>query len=166
MAWMDYVLDIFMLALGIGAAVTAFFLGWRMTGANLSAAGNLHAKHHSEQDAPVFSPLSFAIQEGANGPYIVLLLENTGAAGIFEYLRPGAGGELRPVPQLANRMPLKSGMVIGSREQVRVVLEGNNADSRPYQFSIFFSDLTGNQFRQEISGIGADHPLVDRTLVV
>ncbi len=166
MAWMDYVLDIFMLVLGIGAAITAFFIGWKMTGIHLPAEGKPPFSPSSALDAPVFSPLSFSLQEGPNGLCIVLLLENSGAAGIFEYLRPGAGGELRPIPQLANRMPLKSGMVIGSGEQVRVVLEGSNAGSRPYQFSIFFSDLTGNQFRQEISGIGADHPLVDRTLVV
>ena len=41
------------------------------------------------------------------------------------------------------------------------VLKGSDLEMATYHFTIFFKDKEGNPYKQEVAGMGSEHPIIE-----
>ncbi|MEO1448703.1 MAG: hypothetical protein AAFV07_04200 [Bacteroidota bacterium] len=94
---------------------------------------------------------------------IRIVLQNTGGTLIFLELITAEFNEVEiayspPIFRDEERYVQGTSMHIG--------IKGKNLEDRTYHFSIRFIDLEGNQFKQEVAGMGLEKPIVEKPVKV
>lgn len=102
--------------------------------------------------------------EGSN--LLKLTLKNTGPKVIFKRIKTGTDNEVK-VEHLRHLAPLNTilpeyptGTFIG------IALTSDQILDATYQFTIYYGDLQGNLYRQEISGLGKEYPIIEKATPV
>lgn len=123
---------------------------------------------------PVFDSISQSAKEIANsqgfvadklqlesGSRLLLQLKNTGAKVIFKRVSPGPNNEVT-ITHVQAAQPLNSLLPEYPKDSsIHFHLDADNVIGRTFQFTLYYGDLQGNLYRQDISGLGKEYPIVD-----
>lgn len=123
---------------------------------------------------PVFDTISQSAKEIANSQGFVadklqlesasrllLQLKNTGAKVIYKRVSPGPNNEVT-ITNVQAAQPLNSLLPEYPKDSsIHFHLDADNVIGRTFQFTLYYGDLQGNLYRQDISGLGKEYPIVD-----
>lgn len=123
---------------------------------------------------PVFDTISQSAKEIANSQGFVadklqlesasrllLQLKNTGAKVIYKRVSPGPNNEVT-ISNVQAAQPLNSLLPEYPKDSsIHFHLDADNVIGRTFQFTLYYGDLQGNLYRQDISGLGKEYPIVD-----
>lgn len=123
---------------------------------------------------PVFDKISQSAKEITNSEGFVadklqlksasrlhLSLKNTGAKVIYKRVSPGPDNEVT-ITHVDSAQPLNSLLPEYPKDSdIHFHLDADNVIGRTFQFTLYYGDLQGNLYRQDISGLGKEYPIVD-----
>ena len=123
---------------------------------------------------PVFDQISESAKEIANSQgfvaeqlrlesasRLVLSLKNTGAKVIFKRVSPGPNNEVT-VTHVQEAQPTNSLLPEYPKDSsIFFHLDADNVIGRTFQFTLYYGDLQGNLYRQDVSGLGKEYPIID-----
>lgn len=123
---------------------------------------------------PIFDTISQSAKEIANSQGFVadklqlesasrllLQLKNTGAKVIYKRVSPGPNNEVT-ITNVQAAQPLNSLLPEYPKDSsIHFHLDADNVIGRTFQFTLYYGDLQGNLYRQDISGLGKEYPIVD-----
>lgn len=80
---------------------------------------------------------------------------------IFKRVAQGPDNEVT-VTHVLDSQPLKTLLPeYPTGSSLFLHLDADNVISRTFQFTIYYGDLQGNLFRQDVSGLGKEYPIVE-----
>lgn len=97
---------------------------------------------------------------------MLLLLRNDGGKLVYRKVQSGPNNQLKvryqPPERRLNLMleEFPEGSSIG------FMLEGEGVINKTYQFTIHYGDMSGNRYRQQVSGLGKEYPIVEAPVKV
>ncbi|MEL6699394.1 MAG: hypothetical protein AAFV78_12470 [Bacteroidota bacterium] len=87
-----------------------------------------------------------------------LTLQNTGSTLSFERMATEKYNEL----QIQYQQPLFTHRAVyAPYTSMNFVLKGSDLEMATYHFTIFFKDKEGNPYKQEVAGMGSEHPIIE-----
>ncbi len=91
---------------------------------------------------------------------LVLVLKNEGPSCIYKRVSNGPHNEVT-ITHIQDSQRIKTLLPeYGTGSEIKFHLEADNVISRTFQFTMYYGDLQGNLFRQDISGLGKEYPIV------
>lgn len=97
---------------------------------------------------------------------LVLRLKNKGHKLIYKKIQLGANNELNVVYEPPTRRMNLMLEEYDQGETLTFTLTGTNVISQTYQFTIYYGDMEGNNYIQQIAGMGREYPIVDQRVKV
>jgi len=74
---------------------------------------------------------------------------------------PGPNNEVT-ITHVQSAQPLNSLLPeYPKNSSIHFHLDADNVIARTFQFTLYYGDLQGNLYRQDISGLGKEYPIVD-----
>lgn len=96
-----------------------------------------------------------------SGSRLVLALKNTGPKVIFKRVSAGPNNEVT-ITHVKEAQPTNSLLPEYPQDSsISFHLEADNVIGRTFQFTLYYGDLQGNLYRQDVSGLGKEYPIID-----
>ena len=112
----------------------------------------------ASQQLQGFTPGQLRLESASR---LLLTLKNEGGKVIYRRVSVGPNNEVTVTHVLAAQ-PLNSLLPeYPTGSEIHFHLDADNVIGRTFQFTLYYGDLQGNLYRQDVSGLGKEYPIVD-----